>query len=126
MLVNRACTSVPRGTPQIAFSVSFVPFSIESHGKASKRLQFNNFGTTRRRQERSRPLMSVITFVTGNQNKVRETAAILERQDKARSLHLVARKLELPELQGDPVDIAKEKCSIAAKIVEGPVVSDYI
>lgn len=67
--------------------------------------------------------MPVITFVTGNQNKLREVAAILEaRQDAKDSFKLVARKLDLPELQGDPEDIARQKCAIAAKVVNGPVV----
>ena len=42
------------------------------------------------------------------------------------SIKLIAKKLDLPELQGDPLDIAKEKCAIAAKLVEGPVVCTHI
>lgn len=34
---------------------------------------------------------------------------------------LVAQKVDLPELQGEPDEVAKEKCRIAARQVVGPV-----
>uniref|UniRef100_K3WPT4 Inosine triphosphate pyrophosphatase n=1 Tax=Globisporangium ultimum (strain ATCC 200006 / CBS 805.95 / DAOM BR144) TaxID=431595 RepID=K3WPT4_GLOUD len=60
----------------------------------------------------------VVTFVTGNKNKLAEVVAILgvdfpfEVRNQA---------VDLPELQGEPTDIAKEKCLLAAKAVNGPV-----
>lgn len=35
--------------------------------------------------------------------------------------NVVSSKIDLPELQGEPEEISKEKCKIAAKIVNGPV-----
>jgi inosine triphosphate pyrophosphatase len=34
---------------------------------------------------------------------------------------LISQKIDLPELQGEPEDVVKEKCKIAAKVVQGPV-----
>lgn len=64
-----------------------------------------------------------ITFVTGNQNKLREVAQILAVDpDASSSIRVVAKKLDLPELQGEPEDIARQKCAIAVKEVKGPTV----
>jgi len=40
------------------------------------------------------------------------------------SLILIDQKIDLPELQGDPEDIAIEKCKIAANIVGGAVLTE--
>jgi len=34
---------------------------------------------------------------------------------------LVSQKIDLPELQGEPEEVVKEKCKLAADIVKGPV-----
>lgn len=60
-----------------------------------------------------------ITFVTGNQNKLREVQKIL-----GDSINLVPVQIDLPELQGEMDDISIEKCKIAAKHVKGPVIID--
>ncbi|CAH9137262.1 unnamed protein product [Cuscuta epithymum] len=57
-----------------------------------------------------------VTFVTGNAKKLEEVRAILGGSIPFQSL-----KLELPELQGEPEEISKEKARIAAKEVNGPV-----
>ncbi|XP_027116741.1 inosine triphosphate pyrophosphatase isoform X2 [Coffea arabica] len=57
-----------------------------------------------------------VTFVTGNAKKLEEVRAILGNSIPFQSL-----KLDLPELQGEPEDISKEKAKIAAKEVNGPV-----
>eukprot|EP01132_Coremiostelium_polycephalum_P004040 gene4040-5057_t len=57
-----------------------------------------------------------IVFVTGNAKKLEEAIAIL-----GSSLPIESRKIDLPELQGDPIEISKEKCRIAAKEINGPV-----
>eukprot|EP00242_Pyramimonas_sp_CCMP2087_P012106 CAMPEP_0198212204 /NCGR_PEP_ID=MMETSP1445-20131203/25581_1 /TAXON_ID=36898 /ORGANISM="Pyramimonas sp., Strain CCMP2087" /LENGTH=194 /DNA_ID=CAMNT_0043886601 /DNA_START=231 /DNA_END=815 /DNA_ORIENTATION=- len=62
----------------------------------------------------------VISFVTGNQNKVKEVNLILGDQHADR-FTLQAIDVDLPELQGNPEDIAKEKAAIAAKTIGGPV-----
>ncbi|GJQ08785.1 hypothetical protein GpartN1_g576.t1 [Galdieria partita] len=59
-----------------------------------------------------------ITFVTGNQNKLNEVRSILAKVDK---VFIESKYVDLPELQGEPEDIAKEKCRLAAKAVGGPV-----
>ncbi|KAL2923170.1 Inosine triphosphate pyrophosphatase [Bienertia sinuspersici] len=57
-----------------------------------------------------------ITFVTGNPKKLEEVKAILGQSIPFQSL-----KLDLPELQGEPEDISKEKARLAAIQVNGPV-----
>lgn len=68
-----------------------------------------------------------MTFVTGNQNKLREVAQILasskDQVDSSPRFNLVSKKIDLPELQGEPEEIAREKCLLAAKQVKGPTVS---
>eukprot|EP00123_Amoebidium_parasiticum_P013578 comp22039_c0_seq1/m.32005 comp22039_c0_seq1/g.32005 ORF comp22039_c0_seq1/g.32005 comp22039_c0_seq1/m.32005 type:complete len:193 (-) comp22039_c0_seq1:470-1048(-) len=60
-----------------------------------------------------------IVFVTGNAKKLEEVVAIV-----GDSVPLISRKLDLPELQGEPEDISKEKCRLAAKEVQGPVLTE--
>ncbi|TQD94453.1 hypothetical protein C1H46_019943 [Malus baccata] len=50
-----------------------------------------------------------VTFVTGNAKKLEEVRAILGTSIPFNSL-----KLDLPELQGEPEDISKEKARLAA------------
>ncbi|WJX10889.1 hypothetical protein P8452_01559 [Trifolium repens] len=57
-----------------------------------------------------------VTFVTGNAKKLEEVRAILGQSIPFQSL-----KLDLPELQGEPEDISKEKARLAAIQVNGPV-----
>ncbi|XAR62750.1 Nucleoside-triphosphate diphosphatase [Bertholletia excelsa] len=57
-----------------------------------------------------------VTFVTGNSKKLEEVRAILGDSIPFQSL-----KLDLPELQGEPEAISKEKARLAAKEVNGPV-----
>uniref|UniRef100_A0A7N0TBE7 Inosine triphosphate pyrophosphatase n=1 Tax=Kalanchoe fedtschenkoi TaxID=63787 RepID=A0A7N0TBE7_KALFE len=57
-----------------------------------------------------------VTFVTGNAKKLEEVRQILGNSIPFQSL-----KLDLPELQGEPEDISKEKARLAAKEVNGPV-----
>ncbi|KAL2530897.1 Inosine triphosphate pyrophosphatase [Forsythia ovata] len=61
-------------------------------------------------------LSQPVTFVTGNAKKLEEVRAILGNSIPFRSL-----KIDLPELQGEPEDISKEKARLAAKEVSGPV-----
>ncbi|GAV78454.1 Ham1p_like domain-containing protein [Cephalotus follicularis] len=57
-----------------------------------------------------------VTFVTGNAKKLEEVKAILGSSIPFQSL-----KLDLPELQGEPEEISKEKARLAAIKVNGPV-----
>ncbi|KDP33376.1 hypothetical protein JCGZ_12925 [Jatropha curcas] len=57
-----------------------------------------------------------VTFVTGNAKKLEEVRAII-----GQSIPLRSKKIDLPELQGEPEAICKEKARLAAKEVKGPV-----
>ncbi|XP_010264028.1 PREDICTED: inosine triphosphate pyrophosphatase [Nelumbo nucifera] len=61
-------------------------------------------------------LLRPVTFVTGNAKKLEEVRAILGQSIPFHSL-----KLDIPELQGEPEEISKEKARLAAKEVNGPV-----
>ena len=62
-----------------------------------------------------------VYYVTGNAKKQREVNAILSQQNLSpfRVQHV---DIDLPELQGDPIDIAKAKCREAAQRIGGAVV----
>ncbi|KAG2436545.1 hypothetical protein HYH02_011482 [Chlamydomonas schloesseri] len=61
-----------------------------------------------------------IYFATGNPYKLAEVVAILSEGTRL-PFELQAVELELPELQGEPVDICRHKCRIAAEQLRGPV-----
>ncbi|EDQ84204.1 uncharacterized protein MONBRDRAFT_13033 [Monosiga brevicollis MX1] len=61
---------------------------------------------------------AAITFVTGNAKKLQEVQQIL---GQGFPFELTNRKIDLPELQGEPEDISREKCRLAAAEVKGPV-----
>jgi len=71
-------------------------------------------------------LKPVITFVTGNKNKLEEVKQILSSHGEASTpFEITNKKIDLPELQGrDPVKIAKEKCRLAAKNINGAVFTE--
>lgn len=60
----------------------------------------------------------VITFVTGNKKKLEEVIKIFGED---MPFTLVNESIDLPELQGEPEDVAKAKCKMAADIVRGAV-----
>mmetsp|Transcript_23909 Transcript_23909/g.33442 ORF Transcript_23909/g.33442 Transcript_23909/m.33442 type:complete len:253 (-) Transcript_23909:383-1141(-) len=62
---------------------------------------------------------ATLTFVTGNSKKLEEVRSIL-----ADKLEIVSRKIDIPEFQGDPIDVAKEKCKMAVDHVKGPVITE--
>jgi inosine triphosphate pyrophosphatase len=70
-----------------------------------------------------------VTFVTGNKKKLEEVKRIMgdDGNDGATTklpFVITNRKVDLPELQGDPIDIAKNKCSAAARQVGGAVITE--
>lgn len=67
------------------------------------------------------PTKPVITFVTGNAKKLEEVKAILAGKGIGAMAEVVSRKLDLPELQGEPLDISRAKCRLAAKEVGSAV-----
>lgn len=62
-----------------------------------------------------------ITFVTGNKKKLEEIQAILGPNTKT-----VNKKIDLPELQGEPNYIATEKCKLAVQEIKGPVIIEDV
>jgi inosine triphosphate pyrophosphatase len=67
----------------------------------------------------------LITFVTGNKKKLEEVKRILHGDGcTALPFSITNQKVDLPELQGDTVSIAKEKCSVAARHVGGAVITE--
>lgn len=74
----------------------------------------------KRRKKSTKPY---VTFVTGNKKKLEEVKQILG-EGKDLSFELTNRKIDLPELQGDPFEIAKEKCKLAAMEVKGAVLTE--
>jgi Ser/Thr protein kinase RdoA (MazF antagonist) len=63
-----------------------------------------------------------LTFVTGNAKKLQEVTAILGEGENSIPYRLVSRKIDLPELQGSPEDVSREKCKLAVQEVKGPVI----
>jgi inosine triphosphate pyrophosphatase len=61
----------------------------------------------------------MITFVTGNKNKLIETRQIIGDDVK-----MECQKIDLPEIQGSTQEIAIYKCKEAAKVVDGPVITE--
>ncbi|KAJ9080146.1 acetyl-coenzyme A synthetase 2 [Entomophthora muscae] len=61
-----------------------------------------------------------LVFVTGNANKLAEVQAIL----KTSPISITSHKLDLPELQGEVEEVAKEKCRKAAELLNGPVITE--
>lgn len=64
-----------------------------------------------------------ITFVTGNSKKLEEVVAILAAGGEI-PFAVGNQKLDLPELQGEPEDIAREKCRLAAEACKGAVMCE--
>jgi hypothetical protein len=63
----------------------------------------------------------VLTFVTGNAKKLEEVVAILGSGSQF-PYRVVSQKIDLPELQGDPEEVSREKCLLASAQVGGPVI----
>ena len=63
-------------------------------------------------------LPTTIKFVTGNKKKLEEVIQILGDRFP---FPLDSVKLDLPELQGEPEYVAREKCRLAAEQLRGPV-----
>jgi inosine triphosphate pyrophosphatase len=62
-----------------------------------------------------------LTFITGNAKKLEELQYIL-----GDSIHLENKKIDLPELQGEPEEIAIEKAKEAARQINGPVLIEDV
>ncbi|KAL9550282.1 hypothetical protein MBANPS3_004806 [Mucor bainieri] len=60
-----------------------------------------------------------LVFVTGNKNKLSEVQAILKGV-----IDVESHKIDLPELQGETEEIAKQKSKLAAEILNGPCITE--
>jgi inosine triphosphate pyrophosphatase len=85
---------------------------------------FEHVEPPRRKRKLSMGGLPIITFVTGNAKKLEEVQRILGTDTSQMPYHLTNRKMDLPELQGDPVTIAQEKCKAAANKVQGAVITE--
>ena len=61
-----------------------------------------------------------VTFVTGNAKKLEEVRSILGGEADL-PIVLTSAKVDLPELQGEPDEISREKCRLAAERLGGAV-----
>ncbi|XP_021367805.1 inosine triphosphate pyrophosphatase-like isoform X2 [Mizuhopecten yessoensis] len=59
-----------------------------------------------------------ITLVTGNQKKLEEFIHILGNDFKFK---VISKDIDLPEYQGEPEEVARLKCRMAAEHIQGPV-----
>ena len=67
--------------------------------------------------------MTTITFVTGNSKKLEEVTAILQKGSPL-PFTIGNQALDLPELQGEPDEIAREKGKLAAEAAKGPIMCE--
>ena len=67
-----------------------------------------------------------ITFVTGNKNKLMEVQRLIASSSSSSSIpfDITNHKLDLPELQGTPEEIARVKCQTAAKELQTAVLTE--
>lgn len=63
----------------------------------------------------------LITFVTGNKKKLEEVVAILKDGSSHEGFTVTSQSIDLPELQGEPEEIAIEKCRLAFERIQRPV-----
>ncbi|KAL2219738.1 inosine triphosphate pyrophosphatase [Thermoascus aurantiacus ATCC 26904] len=63
--------------------------------------------------------MKTLNFITGNKNKLAEVKAIL-----GNIVEVQNRAIDVPEIQGTPEEIAREKCRRAAEEIGGPVLTE--
>jgi inosine triphosphate pyrophosphatase len=91
---------------------------------------FNTFSEQRPlKKRRSSPTSRIltkptITFVTGNEKKLEEVKRMLQMEDGKSTLPFVLtnKNMDLPELQGEALNIAREKCYTAAEQLKGAVI----
>lgn len=99
-----------------------VPASIDHYSRISP-----NSGVKMISTASGQPLE--IKFVTGNQKKAEEVGRILGADGTGTSdvipkFTISNQKIDLPELQGEPAEVAVEKCRLAAKEVGGHVITE--
>lgn len=71
-------------------------------------------------------MIKKLYFITGNPNKLRELSEILGPYLVAKNVQLESLPLDLPEIQGTPDDIIRDKIRHASKQVDGPVICEDV
>ncbi|KAK7902723.1 nucleoside triphosphate pyrophosphohydrolase ham1 [Exophiala xenobiotica] len=71
--------------------------------------------------QQPQPRPTTLNFITGNANKLAEVQAIL---GEVQNLRLQSRNVEGNEIQGSIEEVARDKCSRAAEVVGGPVLTE--
>lgn len=89
------------------------------HNSSTNRYTFT-VNTMPQKTNEGVPTPEKIHFATGNNKKLQEVVAILA-DGHPLPFEIDSVKLDLPELQGEPEDIAKEKCRLASQEVGGAV-----
>jgi inosine triphosphate pyrophosphatase len=65
----------------------------------------------------------IIRFATSNAKKLQEVKEILAAGTQAPGFQIEGISIDVPELQGEPEEIAAEKCKLAARALgDGPVI----
>ncbi|KIY98646.1 nucleoside-triphosphate pyrophosphatase [Monoraphidium neglectum] len=76
--------------------------------------------------QQQHPTPAVVHFATGNKKKLEEVVAILGAGQKL-PFTVDSVKIDLPELQGEPEEISREKCRLAAKAgLPGPYIKWFL
>ena len=68
-------------------------------------------------------MSKTISFITGNPNKLREFGQIM---GEIANYNFDNRKIDLPEYQGEPEQIAIDKCKAAIEIAQAPVLIEDV
>lgn len=125
-MFNIACGDCPSGILKECADISFPdPCVVDTMSLA--RSKYVSTSLSSKKRKKSNQGNPVITFVTGNRKKLEEVQRILSQpNDKGKVLPFTIsnKKVDLPELQGDPVDIAKEKCALAANDLGCSVITE--
>ncbi len=116
------CTDIGFPDPSIADCLG----TLRNGGKRSRTMDATVEKTAVKKSKTNGDTEDVITFVTGNKKKLEEVKRILSGSNDENILPFTIsnQKIDLPELQGDPLEIAKEKCALAAKEIGGAVITE--
>ena len=119
-LIDQACSRKGTDCSDIAFPDPDVPDVLKAVRAA---MDGHDRGGSAKKRKLDNADSTAITFVTGNKKKLEEVQRILST-DGDLPFVIMNRKLDLPELQGDTVAIAEEKCALAAREIGGPVITE--
>jgi len=98
------------------FGCRTIPFKITGGGRNRK---YNFYDCSTGLKTMAEGNVKEITFVTGNQNKLREVQQILGSDFPHK---LVAKAADLPEYQGEADTVSELKCKAAYDLIQTPVV----